>query len=187
MAMVWQRLDCSGGELILALSLADIADDSGDRIYPSISYLADKTRQSDRQVQRQLKAFRKKGWLQCKKVSTGGSGKTTRYRINPVWINGDILSGFEDREPRHLRHETVTFATETVTSMSPNPSVSINNKEGARAIPKGSRADEEARKKKIRETIHDLRLVSYGRDPKVIAMNAGCTPEEAAEVLAEVA
>jgi hypothetical protein len=137
--MVWERLDCSGGELILALALADIGGDDGDRIYPSIGYLAYKTRHSERQIQRHLKKLRKLGWLQCKKVSKGGRSQTTRYRINPAWIKGDILSGFKDREPRHS-------GPETVTSMTLNPDMGVTRSvlihpepQKPRANPTGSR------------------------------------------------
>jgi hypothetical protein len=181
MAQVWARLDCSGGELLLALALADIADDDGDRIYPSVETLAYKTRQSGRQVQRQLKRFRERGWLQVKKLTKGGRRSTNRYRISPGWINGDILSGFPDQKPRHLEQETVTSETRNGDiAMSPNPSLSIiEPKKRARKNPDGSRASElDKKRKKIRERIHDLRLVPYGRNPKVIADGIGCSVEE---------
>jgi hypothetical protein len=170
MTQVWQRLDCTGGELLLALALADIADDNGERIYPGVATLAFKTRQSERQVQRQLKRFRTRKWLQVKKASKGRSA--TRYRINPAWVNSDILSGFEDVQPRHLEHPTVTFETSNQDiAVSPNPSVSINTpKTHARVSPTDSRGDET--QKKIRDAMHDLRLGSTARDPRAIAWRA---------------
>jgi hypothetical protein len=187
MTQVWQRLNCSGGELLLALALADIADDDGDRIYPSVSTLALKTRQSDRQVQRQLKKFRSLTWLQVKKSMKGGRSKTTRYRINPVWINGDNLSPFPDRP----MPERVTFETERVTSetlkgdiaMSPDPSLSIREPKSARKTQSVSRSQKEnpeteKLRRKIRDYLRDLSKTDYGRNPNVIATLVGCSVEE---------
>lgn len=179
MTQVWQRLNCSGGELLLALALADIADDDGDRIYPSVATLADKTRQSERQVQRQLKRFRTRHWLQMKKVSKGRH--PNRYRINPVWINGDILSGFEDKQPRHLEQSTVTSETSNPDKLShpihPRSTIEPLSARKTRSVSRSQ--DEDKKQKRIREAIHDLRLTSYGRNPKAIAAAAGCSVAEA--------
>jgi len=90
MTMVWNRLESGGGELLLALALADIADDKGERIYPSVSTLATKTRQDRRTVQRQLSKFRDSGWL-IPKGSIKGGRTSTHYCINPDWLTHDKL------------------------------------------------------------------------------------------------
>lgn len=54
--MVFDRYPGSGGELLLALALADHSHDDGTRIFPSTAYLAKKTRQSERSVQYQQSA-----------------------------------------------------------------------------------------------------------------------------------
>jgi hypothetical protein len=51
MSRVWGTIGLSGSELILALALADIADDEGNNIRPSVSYLAWKANVSERTVQ----------------------------------------------------------------------------------------------------------------------------------------
>lgn len=95
MAEVWSRLDCGGSELLLALALADYANDDGENVYPSVATLARKTRQSVRTVQRQLADFRRCGWLlvDALDVAEGGRGRSARYQINPHWLKGDKLSG----------------------------------------------------------------------------------------------
>ena len=92
MSMVFKRYPTGGGERLLALALADHASDDGTRIFPSVSLLADKTVQSERTVQRQLRKMEAIGWLI--KVADGGRGRfdTAEYCINPDWIKGDILS-----------------------------------------------------------------------------------------------
>lgn len=144
MAMVWQRLDCTGGELILALALADIAGDDGERIYPSLAYLCSKTRQSENTVRRQLKKFRKAHWLQMKKPATGGRSLTNRYRINPEWVKGANLAGFPDIKPYQMTTKRVpNDDVKGAIAMAPDPLVSIKDpKRRARAIPKGSHPPE---------------------------------------------
>lgn len=93
--MVFERYPEGGGELLLALALADHAYDDGTSIFPSIARLAAKTRQSERSVQYQLRKMEKSGWLVLVNAGTGGrrrgtesGGKTREYRINPAWMNG---------------------------------------------------------------------------------------------------
>lgn len=91
----------AGGEYTLALCLADVCNDEGASIWPSVQTLARDSRQSERTVQRQLKAMVAMGWLEVV-AEGGGCGRSTRYRINPAWIespeswrkNGDKLSPF---------------------------------------------------------------------------------------------
>ena len=51
MSMVFDCYPNGGGEMILALALADHAHDDGTSVYPSIESLMEKTRQSRRTVQ----------------------------------------------------------------------------------------------------------------------------------------
>lgn len=98
MTEVWRRLGCRGSELLLALAIADIAGDDGRNVFPGVAHLAAKTRQSERTVGRQLKAFRRVEWLIVEEAGglRGGRRRPTRYRINSAWINGDSLSGIPD-------------------------------------------------------------------------------------------
>lgn len=92
MDKVWDRYPEGGGELNLALKLADYADDDGTHIFPSIETMATKTRQSERAVQYQIKRMIKRGWLILVANEGGGRGRAREYRINPEWIKGADLA-----------------------------------------------------------------------------------------------
>ncbi len=134
MAMVWAWLNYGGSELLLALALADFADDDGGSIFPSVATLAKKTRQSERTVQRQLSKFRRAGWLILEAPGRvrGGRGCAAEYRISPEWLQsqGDNLSPFlgdmgdrRGRKPRQTRSKRVTGgARKGDTAVAPHPS-----------------------------------------------------------------
>lgn len=88
MTMVFKRYPNGGGEMLLALALADHSNDQGTGIYPSIASLADKTRQSVRAVQYQLRGMEKSGWLELVNSGNGGRNQRREYRISPAWIKG---------------------------------------------------------------------------------------------------
>ncbi|WP_167595184.1 helix-turn-helix domain-containing protein [Collimonas pratensis] len=88
MSMVFERYQNGGGEMLLALALADHAHDDGTSIYPSIEQLAYKTRQSERTVQYQLRAMEKSGWLILVNFGNGGRGARREYRISTDWLKG---------------------------------------------------------------------------------------------------
>lgn len=91
-SLVWQHYPAGGSELLTALAYADHAHDDGTSIRPSVEYVARKTRQSERTVQRYLASMRNSGWLQTVRFARGGRGYATEYRINPLWIrNPDTL------------------------------------------------------------------------------------------------
>jgi len=92
MDKVWDRYPEGGGELNLALKLADYADDDGTHIFPSIETMAVKTRQSERAVQYQIKRMVKRGWLILVANQGGGRGRAREYRISPEWLNGADLA-----------------------------------------------------------------------------------------------
>jgi len=70
--MVFDRYPNGGGEMLLALALADHAHDDGTHIFPSIARLAEKTRQSERSVQYQLRRMEQSGWLVLVNAGIGG-------------------------------------------------------------------------------------------------------------------
>lgn len=88
MTMVFDRYPNGGGEMLLALSLADFADDNGTSVYPSIKQLSEKTRQSERSVQYQLRKMEESGWLVLVNSGNGGRNQRREYRISPEWIKG---------------------------------------------------------------------------------------------------
>ncbi|MFP3798666.1 helix-turn-helix domain-containing protein [Paraburkholderia sp. SIMBA_027] len=92
MDKVWDRYPEGGGELNLALKLADYADDDGTHIFPSIETMAAKTRQSERAVQYQIKRMLKRGWLILVANEGGGRGRAREYRISTEWLNGADLA-----------------------------------------------------------------------------------------------
>lgn len=98
MGIVFDRYPVGGGEMILALKLADHAHDDGSHIFPGVSSLAQKTRQSERSVQYQLRRMEQSGWLIAVDHGKGGRGRTREYRINPDWINGAELAPIPGEE-----------------------------------------------------------------------------------------
>lgn len=94
-SLVWEFYPAGGCELLTALAYADHAHDDGTNIRPSVTYIARKTRQSERNVRRYLAQMRERGWLLTVRHGNGGRGFATEYRVNPLWItNPDSLSPF---------------------------------------------------------------------------------------------
>lgn len=138
--MVWDCPDFTGADLILALVLADRADDAtGAKLYAGLEWYAKRSRQSSRTVRRQLSRFRDIGWLLVDGGLKGGHGKTTQYRINPEWINNPVkLSGLKQKNPDKVVHlpgqarslTRTNGATYPDRAVSANPidsSLSLNN------------------------------------------------------------
>lgn len=64
---------------LLAVRLADFADDEGRGIYPGVERLASETELSERTVQRILADFEREGLLICRQRATGRPGIANRY------------------------------------------------------------------------------------------------------------
>lgn len=90
--MVFERFPYGGNERVLALALADNANEYGEHIYPGNKTLAKKCLMSERTVVRMLQKFIDIGWLE--KVSQGNKrlGQANEYRIATKWVLGDNLS-----------------------------------------------------------------------------------------------
>ena len=88
MTQVFDRYAAGGGEMLLALALSDHASDDGSRIYPGVASLAQKTRQSERTVQYQLRRMQESGWLLLVSVGDGRKGQHSEYKIAPEWVKG---------------------------------------------------------------------------------------------------
>lgn len=111
--------------MLLALCLADFADDDGRRIFPSVATLGRKTRQSRRSVQNQLRRMEVIGYLsQVGKTPSG----CIEYRINLDFFEG----GAEFAPPSKGRnselkgahsatHKGAKFAPKPPLQPSPNP------------------------------------------------------------------
>ncbi len=99
MGMVFERYPNGGGEMILALALADHSSDQGTAIYPSIASLAEKTRQSVRAVQYQLRGMEQAGWLILVNSGNGGRNQRREYRISEAWIKGADFASLKPAGP----------------------------------------------------------------------------------------
>lgn len=129
MTAVFDRYPNGGGEMLLALSLADHAHDDGTHIFPSVQTLAKKTRQSERSVQYQLRNMEQSGWLVLVSFEFGGRGKCREYRINPDWIKGAEIAPFPkgcNSEHERVQSDAGKGATGDIkgaTAIAPEPSV----------------------------------------------------------------
>ncbi len=109
MSMVFKRYPNGGGEMLLALALADHAHDDGTHIFPSVDHLAVKTRQSVRAVQYQLKKMRECGWLIRVSAGHGGRSQVTEYQISPEWIAGEAIEGLTDHADNPANAKSAPF------------------------------------------------------------------------------
>ena len=113
MSLVWEHYPSGGGELLTALAYADHAHDDGSGVRPSIAYIAKKTRQSERTVQRFVAEMRRRKWLLTVRRADGGRGYATEYRVNPLWItNPDRLSPFACSDGKRVTPEVVMVTPE---------------------------------------------------------------------------
>lgn len=186
MAEVWARYEGTGNELLLALAIADFAADDGRSIYPSIATLANKTRQSERTVQRQLRAMEESGWISVVGNENGGRNNTRIYQVSPSWIKGDSLTPPPER---------VTSTTERVTSttlkgdiaVSPETSRTISKKQPSEQTfspPIGDvllKAWKEVRKAKRAGPVTELVWKGIEREAKA----AGISAEDAVTICCE--
>jgi len=95
MTAVFDRYPNGGGEMLTALALADHASDDGTRVFPGIKALAEKTRQSERTIQYQLRRMEESGWLILVSAGNGGRSMTSEYRISLDWIKGAEIAPFQ--------------------------------------------------------------------------------------------
>lgn len=127
MGMVFDSYPTGGGEMLLALSLADFADDEGGRVFPSVPTLARKTRQSERSVQYQLRKMEQDGFISIVERSRGGLVRGKKYKSNEYRINIGFLINGAKTAPLEQRcnpaQSTVQFdASNGATAIAPNPS-----------------------------------------------------------------
>jgi len=97
MTLVWKHYPQGGSELILALALADIAQDDGSRIYPSVEFMANKTRMSERNVQYLLARMIERGILIVVRKGgvLNGVNYTTKYRIDVPTLTAYLKDGVQ--------------------------------------------------------------------------------------------
>lgn len=83
----WDQLQITGSEKLVLLRLADHADPNGGSVHPGIASVARFTGLSERQVQRYIAGFLKRGILAVEDHPKGGRGHTTGYYF-PI-VKGD--------------------------------------------------------------------------------------------------
>lgn len=140
--MVFERYPSGGGEMLLALALADHAHDDGTHIFPAIAHLATKTRQSERSVQYQLRRMEESGWLILVNAGLGGrrrgygeGGKTRQYRINPEWIKDAEIAPFgkgaksADQGCKTAQERVQNGVEKGATAIAPEPRATKSNQE----------------------------------------------------------
>jgi hypothetical protein len=151
MSMVFKRYPAGGGERLLALALADHAHDDGSRIFPSVALLAQKTVQSDRTVQYQLRKMERMGWLIRVSDSSGGRGNTTEYCINPEWIKGANFAPFTpEKRVQSTTKRVQSDAQKGAIAVAPEPSITIKEPSDARAGAREAVQPEKANQGEIR-------------------------------------
>lgn len=172
--MVFDRYPNGGGEMLLALALADHAHDDGTHIFPSIARLAEKTRQSERSVQYQLRRMEQSGWLLLVNAGIGGrrsgsgeGGRTRQYRINPEWMKGADIAPFgkgakQAAEGCKTTQERVQNSVEKgATAIAPEPRATKSNQEQ----PSHRECEREADPLALTIEQVDCELAGFGRTP----------------------
>lgn len=166
MTAVFERYPEGGGEMLLALALADHADDDGTHIFPSVQTMATKTRQSKRAVQYQLEKMQKSGWLILVRAARGGrpekgaagGGKPAEYRISADWLNGAEIAPNSGRKPEREKGEK--SAPNKAVDNSKNGAEIAPNKSGNGCNPRQKRVQSGAEKgAKLLHTKHQLTVI----------------------------
>lgn len=93
---------------LLALRLADFADDEGRGIWPTVARLATETELSERTVQRTLKEFVDEGLLVVIASASGRPGQATRYDFDLAALE---RIGAENRMPQPTGDSVSPLAT----------------------------------------------------------------------------
>lgn len=117
---VWQAEALKEPELVLlALALADYADEYGCRVFPSVETLATKTRRSTRTVQRNLRRLEKLRLIEAVRYSRGGRGMACEYRF---LIENLQPASLPTSKGRHVTNERASFGTQKgAKTVSPHP------------------------------------------------------------------
>jgi hypothetical protein len=134
----------SPSKKIVAIKLADVANEDGGRIYPSIFTVASEAELSGRQVQRVIDGFRKAGLLIVVRPG-GGRNRPTEYRFDLEAIERlpDAKPSVDVEEPQTEKPSQVNsdmvspFKAETVTSATGKGDMGVTRPVLTRSIPYG--------------------------------------------------
>jgi AraC-like DNA-binding protein len=100
-SLVYSRLFGGASIKLVALKLADHANDDGGSIYPSIARVAAECELSERQVQRILRDMVSRGLLRVDGDAKGGRGHPTRYSFHMVSLSA-LPSSFVPKGDTHV-------------------------------------------------------------------------------------
>ncbi len=100
MHLVWEQYPGDGAEFLVALCLADWANDRGEIIHTSITLIANKCRINRRTAQRARDRMMARGWLEEGASHSGGRGHFTTYRIPLDTVKGGLTPPFEGDKGR---------------------------------------------------------------------------------------
>ena len=123
MSMVFEKYHAGGGEMLLALAIADHAHDDGTHIFPSVKNLALKTRQSERTVQYQLRKMESDGWLILVDCEFGGRSKTREYKINDDWLMGADFAPIKKGATGNIKGAIAVAPESSITIIEPSGTV----------------------------------------------------------------
>lgn len=181
--MVFERYPIGGGEMLLALALADHAHDDGTHIFPSIARLASKTRQSERSVQYQLRRMEAAGWLVLVNAGIGGrrsgygeGGRTRQYRINPEWMKGADIAPLpkgakQDVEGCKTASERVQkVPSKGATAIAPEPNATKSNQKQHSLRERGDEQDAgQLTEREVEATLAGFGALPSGIDRELLA------------------
>jgi hypothetical protein len=108
MSLVFERFPFGGNERVLALALADNANEFGEHIYPGNELLAKKCLMSERTVIRMLQKFIEIGWLEKVKQGNKRLKQANEYRISELWVLGGVLNLLGDNLSPNNSDDQVT-------------------------------------------------------------------------------
>lgn len=91
---VWKHSKHGGTELLVLLAIADNANEEHAEAWPSIAYLAQKTRMTERGVQKVIRRLQQSGELEV--LPPKGDRKANTYRVNVAERTGEQRSGVND-------------------------------------------------------------------------------------------
>ncbi len=112
MQLIWDHVDCSGGDLLALLCLADhVGSDKEMVAWPSIGLIARRCRMTERGAQKAIRRLEAKGLLTIE--GGGGRGGTNRYRLTINPEPTDRVSDDKNPEPAFRGEQSSGVNSET--------------------------------------------------------------------------
>jgi hypothetical protein len=177
MSEIWDIEFPTSTQLLIALKLADYANDEGDSIYPAKSTIARKAQCSERSVFRVIGAFLDCGLLELIREG-GGRGNTVEYGLNLPLI-AELKNGTKRLEGDHSSLKVVdangvenkpcqnVSVSETLTPATQNPDGAVT-KTLTPASGDSSKTHQETSSARAREDLSNSDLDDQKRRPAVL-------------------